>query len=68
MSNEITNSSIQDVLSLDQLSTDQMMSSKFNQNQIDQQIEDSIDEAQLNREEDQTLINESETIDLSTSS
>ena len=73
MNNEITSSSSQDALSSDQLSSDQMILNQLSQNQIDQQIENNIDEAQLNQEEDQSFINESimkksETIDLSTSS
>jgi hypothetical protein len=63
----------QDALSSDQLSSDQLISNQLIQNQIDQQIENSIDNAQLDREEDQTFINdsninESETIDLFSSS
>ncbi len=65
----MTNSSLtQDALSSDQLSSDQTISNQLNQSQIDQQIENKIDEAQLNREKNQTVINEIDTIDLSTSS
>ncbi len=67
MNNKMTNS-IENALSSDQLSTNQLISNQHNQNQIDQQIEDSIDETQLNREEDQTLVHDSETIDLLISS
>jgi hypothetical protein len=45
-----------------------LISNQLNQNQIDQQIEHNIDETNLNREKDQTFINDTNTIDLSTSS
>ncbi len=65
----MTNSSLtQDALSLDQLSSDQTISNQLSQSQIDQQIENNIDKAQLDREENQTIINETDTIDLLTSS
>jgi hypothetical protein len=66
MNNETINESFQDSLSFNQLSLNQQ---DQNQDQLDQQIKQSIDEARLDREENQaSVFNDIDETDLSTPS